>query len=195
MSPATTASAFALLFLAELGDKTQLVAMSLAHRHRAGPVLAGICAAFLVLDVLAVAVGAALYELVPEWVVLLAAGLLFLGFGVHIWRAGDEAEEAAEEVAAVGAWRVAAASFGLIFVAELGDKTQLALVAMAAATGETWAVLVGGTLALWAVSVLGVAVGATLLRRGPAVWVHRGAAVLFFAFGAWALLRAGGVFR
>jgi putative Ca2+/H+ antiporter (TMEM165/GDT1 family) len=193
MSPATTASAFALLFLAELGDKTQLVAMSLAHRHRAGPVLAGICAAFLVLDVLAVGVGAALYELVPEAAILLVAGLLFLAFGVHIWRAGDEAEEAAAEVAARGWWRVAAASFGLIVVAELGDKTQLAMVAMAAATGETWAVLVGGTLALWAVSLLGVAVGATLLRRLPAVWVHRGAAALFFAFGGWALLRAGGL--
>ena len=192
MSPTTAASAFALLFLAELGDKTQLVAMSLAHRHRAGPVLVGICAAFLALDVLAVAVGAALYQLVPEAAILLVAGLLFLGFGVHIWRAGDDAEAAAEAVAASGWWRVAAASFGLIVVAELGDKTQLALVAMAAATGETWAVLVGGTLALWAVSALGVAVGATLLRRLPAVWVHRGAAVLFFAFGGWALLRAGG---
>ena len=189
---ATIASAFAVLFLAELGDKTQLVAMALAHRHRAGPVLAGICAAFLVLNLLAVAVGAALYEMVPEWAVLLFAGALFLAFGVHIWRAGEEEEEAAEEVAATGWWRVAAASFGLIFVAELGDKTQLALVAMVAATGETRAVMVGGTLALWAVSVLGVAVGATLLRRLPAQWVHRAAALLFFAFGAWALIRVGG---
>ena len=190
MDPATAASAFALLFLAELGDKTQLVAMSLAHRHRAGPVLAGICVAFLVLNGVAVAVGAALYEMVPEWAILLFAAVLFLGFGIHIWRAGDETEEAAEAVAGAGWWRVAAASFGFIVVAELGDKTQLALVAMAAATGETWAVLTGGTLALWAVSVLGVAVGATLLRRLPALWVHRGAAILFLAFGVWALLRA-----
>lgn len=190
MSLTTAASAFGLLFLAELGDKTQLVAMALAHRHRAGPVLAGIGAAFLVLNALAVAVGAALYEMVPEWAVLLFAGALFLAFGVHIWRAGEEEEEAAEEVTATGWWRVAAASFGLIAVAELGDKTQLALVAMVAATGEAWAVLVGGTLALWAVSVLGVAVGATVLRRLPAVWVHRGAGVLFLAFGIWALLRA-----
>jgi len=192
MSLTTASSAFAVLFLAELGDKTQLVAMALAHRHRTGPVLAGICAAFLVLNLLAVAVGAALYEMVPEWAVLLFAGALFLAFGVHIWRAGEEEEEAAEGVAATGWWRVAAASFGLIFVAELGDKTQLALVAMVAATGETRAVMVGGTLALWAVSVLGVAVGATLLRRLPAQWVHRAAALLFFAFGAWALIRVGG---
>lgn len=85
----------------------------------------------------------------------------------------------------------AASAFAVLFLAELGDKTQLALVAMAAATGEAAAVLVGGTLALWAVSILGVALGATLLRRLPELWVHRGAAVLFFAFGGWALVEAG----
>ncbi|MFA9460279.1 TMEM165/GDT1 family protein [Thiohalorhabdus sp. Cl-TMA] len=189
MSLATIASTFAVLFVAELGDKTQLVAMSLAHRHRAAPVLAGILTAFLVLNVLAVAVGAVLFELVPKQWILLAAGLLFLAFGYRIWREGEEDEEM-EDVAARGGWRVALGSFALIFVAELGDKTQLALVALAASTGETLAVLIGGTLALWLVSLLGVAVGATLLRRIPAVWVHRVAAVLFFAFGAWALFRA-----
>ncbi|MFP4616459.1 MAG: TMEM165/GDT1 family protein [Thiohalorhabdus sp.] len=70
-----------------------------------------------------------------------------------------------------------ASTFAVLFVAELGDKTQLALVALAASTGETLAVFIGGTLALWLVSVLGVVVGATLLRRVPAVWVHRVAAV------------------
>ncbi|KPV39654.1 hypothetical protein AN478_11070 [Thiohalorhabdus denitrificans] len=189
MSLATVASTFAVLFIAELGDKTQLVAMSLAHRHRAAPVLAGILGAFLVLNVLAVAVGAALYELVPERWILLAAGLLFLAFGYRIWREGEEDEEV-EDVAARGGWRVALGSFALIFVAELGDKTQLALVALAASTGDTLAVFLGGTLALWLVSVLGVVVGATLLRRVPAVWVHRVAAALFLAFGAWALWRA-----
>jgi len=189
MNLATIASTFAVLFVAELGDKTQLVAMSLAHRHRAYPVLAGIFAAFLVLNLLAVAVGAVLFELLPKPWILLAAGLLFLAFGYRIWREGEEDEEV-EDVAARGGWRVALGSFALIFVAELGDKTQLALVALAASTGETLAVLIGGTLALWLVSLLGVIVGATLLRRIPAVWVHRVAGLLFFAFGAWALVRA-----
>ncbi len=193
MSLSAAASAFAVLFLAELGDKTQLVAVGLAHRHRATPVLVGICTAFLVLNLLAVAVGASLYGLIPEPWILLVAGLLFLGFGIHIWRAGDEDEAAGETVRATSPWRVAAASFALIFVAELGDKTQLALVAMAAATGEALAVLAGATLALWVVSGLGVALGATLLRRLPTLWVHRGAAALFFGFGGWALFQAAGV--
>jgi len=193
MSLSTLLSAFGVLFLAELGDKTQLVAMSLAHRHRPLPVLLGIGTAFLVLNILAVAVGGALYQFLPEHWILIGAGLLFLAFGVHIWREGADEEEVAEEVAARGGLRVALASFGLIFVAELGDKTQLALVAMVAATGEPLAVFVGGTLALWLVSLLGVLVGATVLRRLPAHWVHRSAALLFFAFGGWALVRAVGL--
>lgn len=192
MSLSTALTAFAVLFLAELGDKTQLIAMSLAHRHRAAPVLVGILAAFAVLNLLAVAVGAALYELVPERAVLIAAGVLFLGFGWHLWRAGEE--EAEEETGTGrGGWGIALASFGLIFVAEMGDKTQIALVAMAAATGQPGATFIGATAALWAVSILGVAVGATLLRRIPALWVHRGAALLFAAFGVWAFGRAAGL--
>jgi putative Ca2+/H+ antiporter (TMEM165/GDT1 family) len=192
LSLSTTLTAFAVLFLAELGDKTQLIAMSLAHRHRAAPVLVGILAAFAALNILAVAVGAALYELVPERAVLLAAGVLFLGFGWHLWRAGEEEGEEETETGRSG-WGIALASFGLIFVAEMGDKTQIALVAMAAATGQPGATFVGATAALWAVSVLGVAVGATLLRRIPALWVHRGAALLFAAFGVWAFGRAAGL--
>lgn len=192
MSLSSAVTAFAVLFLAELGDKSQLIAMSLAHRHRAAPVLAGILAAFAALNLLAVAVGAALYELVPSYAVLTVAGVLFLGFGWHLWWAGAEEADEEADVKRSG-WGVALASFALIFVAEMGDKTQIALVAMAAATGETWATFLGATAALWAVSILGVAVGATLLRRIPALWVHRGAALLFAAFGLWALGRAAGL--
>ena len=192
MSLSTVLTTFAVLFLAELGDKTQLIAMSLAHRHRPAPVLVGILAAFAALNLLAVAVGAALYELVPEWVVLTAAGVLFVGFGWHLWRAGEEEAEEEAQTSRSG-WGIALASFALIFVAEMGDKTQIALVAMAAATGQPWATFTGATAALWAVSILGVAVGATLLRRIPALWVHRGAALLFAAFGVWAFGRAAGL--
>lgn len=75
----------------------------------------------------------------------------------------------------------------MIFVAELGDKTQLAVVALAAGTGDIWAVFAGGTLALWSVSLLGILFGCTLLRRLPQGWVHRAAALLFFALGLLAL--------
>jgi len=188
MDLAAVTSAFVLLFLAELGDKTQLMTMTLAHRYPVRPVVAGVFSAFLLLNLLAVGVGAALYRYLPTAAVLVAAGLLFLFFA---WRSWREAEEGAEEgEAETGNGRGAVvASFSLTFGAELGDKTQLALVALAAGSGAVWSVFVGGTLALWAVSAIGIAVGATLLRRVPRRWMHRAAAALFAVFGVLALVQ------
>ena len=81
-------------------------------------------------------------------------------------------------------------AFTLLFLAEMGDKTQLAMIALAAQSGELWSVFVGGTLALWAVSLLGILVGHTLLRRIEPRWVHRAAALLFLVFGLLALGQA-----
>jgi len=185
MDPTVILSSFALLFLAEMGDKTQLMAMTLAHRYRPVPVAIGVCSAFLVLNLLAVALGELLFRYVPKPAVLVAAGALFLFFAWKSWRDadGDEAEEGERR----GGHGVVLSSFALIFVAELGDKTQLALIALAASTGDTWSVFTGGTLALWCVSLIGVAVGSTLLSRIPRAWMHRAAAVMFAIFGVLAL--------
>lgn len=180
-------SAFALLFLAELGDKTQLMTITLAHRYPPRPVLAGAFLAFFVLNLLAVLAGAALYRYLPQQVVLVAAGLLFLFFAWRSWREAEGGEE--DEMQAGDGRGAFLASFTLIFVAELGDKTQLALIAFAASTGALWSTFVGGTLALWAVAAIGVAVGSTLLRRMPRHWMHRVAAALFLAFGLLALAK------
>jgi len=185
MDLAVVGSAFVLLFLAELGDKTQLMTMTLAHRYPVRPVVAGVFSAFLVLNLLAVGVGAALYRYLPTAAVLVAAGLLFLFFAWRSWCEADTDEDAGkEETDGRGAF---VASFTLTFVAELGDKTQLALVALAAGSGAVWSVFVGGTLALWAVSAIGIAVGSTLLRHLPRRWMHRAAALLFALFGLLAL--------
>jgi putative Ca2+/H+ antiporter (TMEM165/GDT1 family) len=178
-------TAFSLLFLAEMGDKSQLLAMTLAHRYRAGQVIAGTFAAFALLNLLAVWVGQALFEWIPQALVLLTAAVLFLYFGWSAWREAECCDE--DEVHVIkpnGGFRT---SFTMIFVAELGDKTQLAMVALAASTGKIWSVFIGGTLALWAVSLVGILCGATLLRRLPKVWVHRAAAVLFIGFGLLAI--------
>jgi putative Ca2+/H+ antiporter (TMEM165/GDT1 family) len=184
MDYAVLLSTFALLFLAEMGDKTQLMAMTLAHRYRALPVILGTFAAFALLNLLAVLVGEGLAQIIPRKVVLIAAGLLFLLFAWRSWR--DSGEEATQATT-IDHRRAWLASFSLIFVAELGDKTQLAMVALAAKTGALWSVFVGGTLALWAVSLLGILVGATLLRKVEPRWVHGAAALLFALFGLLAL--------
>jgi Ca2+/H+ antiporter, TMEM165/GDT1 family len=191
MSLSIVLSSFALLFLAEMGDKTQLIAMTLAHRYRAIPVAIGVCAAFVVLNLLAVLLGGLLFRYVPQEVVLVAAGLLFLFFAWRSWRdASDEEEEITERRGGSG---VILSSFALIFVAELGDKTQLAMVGLVATTGAPWAVFTGGTLALWSVSLLGILVGSTVLSRFPRSTMHRAAAVLFALFGVLALLRGAGL--
>jgi putative Ca2+/H+ antiporter (TMEM165/GDT1 family) len=181
------ASAFALLFVAEMGDKTQLTAMTLATRYRALPVAIGVCSAFLVLNVLAVLVGQVLFRYVPKQAVLLAAGMLFLVFAWKSWQASDEDEEASGPADARSA---VITSFLMIFMAELGDKTQLALIALAASSGAVWSVFAGATLALWAVSLIGIFVGATLLKNVPKALMHRAAALLFAGFGLLALWRA-----
>ncbi len=182
-------SAFTLLFLAEMGDKTQLMAMTLAHRYRVAPVIGGTLLAFLVLNLLAAWVGEALFRYVPQQLVLLTAGGLFLFFGHRSWRDAAHGDE--DGGTPRGGGRGAfVSSFVLIFVAELGDKTQLALVALVAGTGELWSVFVGGTLALWAVSLIGILLGSTVLRRVPKAWMHRAAALLFFAFGIAAVAQA-----
>jgi putative Ca2+/H+ antiporter (TMEM165/GDT1 family) len=184
MDYAALLSAFVLLFLAEMGDKTQLMAMTLAHRYKVLPVVVGTFAAFALLNLLAVLVGEGLARIVPRNAVLIAAGLLFLLFAWRSWRDSEGEVTAATTIDHRRAWLT---SFTLIFVAELGDKTQLALVALAAKTGELWSVFIGGTLALWVVSLLGILVGNTLLRRVEPRRVHAAAALLFVLFGLLAL--------
>jgi putative Ca2+/H+ antiporter (TMEM165/GDT1 family) len=182
-------SSFALLFLAEMGDKTQLMAMTLAHRYPVKPVITGALLAFLVLNLLAVVVGEALYQLVPQRAVLIFAGGLFLFFSYRFWREASEGVEDASAEPSSGHGALIS-TFLLIFVAELGDKTQLVLIALVGTTGELWSVFVGGTLALWAVTLIAILLGATVLRRVPKVWMHRVAAGLFLVFGILAVSQA-----
>ena len=80
-------------------------------------------------------------------------------------------------------WRVMLTTFGVIFLAEMGDKTQLAAMTMAAQSGRPWAVLIGSSLALVCVSALGVAVGGLLGQYLPLIWIKRAAAVAFIVVG------------
>jgi putative Ca2+/H+ antiporter (TMEM165/GDT1 family) len=85
-------------------------------------------------------------------------------------------------------WRTFITTFGVIFLAEMGDKTQLAAMTMAAQTGRPWAVLMGAALALTCVSALGVGVGAVLGQYLPLDWIKRAAAVAFIVIGVLILL-------
>jgi putative Ca2+/H+ antiporter (TMEM165/GDT1 family) len=86
-------------------------------------------------------------------------------------------------------WRLLASTFGVIFVAELGDKTQVATLLLAADSGSRWSVFAGAALALVSTTALGVLVGANLTHLIPPVWIRRSAGIVFIGLGALYLFR------
>lgn len=177
---------FLLIALAEFGDKSQLVCMTLAARHRGLPVVLGAVAAFAILNLLAVLFGAAVAAWLPEWVVTLAVAALFAVFGISALRYQDEEED--EEVEEKPGHGIFATTFLLIFLAEFGDKTQIAVAGMGSAT-DTAPVWLGATLALSCTSLLGVLAGRKFLHKLPLVWIHRISGLFFLALAVYALSR------
>lgn len=175
---------FFLVFGAEIGDKSQLVCMALAARYRPAPIVLGAVAAFIVLNLLAVTVGAAASLWLPEWLILAVVAVLFAVFGLLALRSADEDEDEVEPLGKYLFWSV----FGLIFMAELGDKTQLAIAGLSGVESVA-SVWLGGTLALALTTVLGVWLGRVLLQRIPIALVHRAAGVLFILFALWMVWR------
>lgn len=180
-------SAYALIALAEIGDKSQLVCMTLAARHRAWPVIVGASVAFLLLNGLAVLFGAGIAAWVPERVMAGVVAVLFAAFGIHALRNQDDDEcEAVTERPGHGIFLT---TLLLIFVAEFGDKTQLAVAGLAGSM-PPWPVWLGASAALVSISALGVWAGRTVLQRLPLHWLHRLGGAVFLIFAAIAAWRA-----
>ena len=177
---------FGLVFLAELGDKSQLVCMTLAARHRHWPVLAGATVAFVILNTLAVVFGAGLSHWVPERVLAAIVALLFAIFGILSLRAKEE--EGEEDVTERSGHGIFVTAFLMIFLAEMGDKTQIAVAGMAS-TLPVIPVWIGATLALFITSALGVVAGRKLLRRIPIHRLHQISGIFFLILAAFALTR------
>ena len=177
---------FLLIALAEFGDKSQLVCMTLAARHRGLPVVLGAVAAFAILNLLAVLFGAAVAAWLPEWVVTLAVAVLFAVFGISALRYKEEDED--EEVEEKPGHGVFATTFLLIFLAEFGDKTQIAVAGLGS-TAAAPAVWVGATAGLACTSILGVFAGRKFLHKLPLLWIHRVSGLFFLTLAIYALFR------
>ena len=178
-------AAFVVVFLAELGDKTQLVALTLAGRYPAVKVLAVLGAAIAVLQTLSVTAGALISRAVPERAIAVGAGLLFLAFAVWTWRSADEDEDAAASAGRAGLVSVAVA----FFLAELGDKTMLTTAGLAADRGAV-PVWIGSLGAMLAATALAVVAGKALTTRVPPRTLRRIGAVAFAVVGALTLVSA-----
>ena len=187
-------SALAVVFVAELGDKTQLVALGFGARYRLSQVLAGMLLAYVVASALSVGVGAAAGEVLPDTTLRIAGGVLFLGFALWALLDHDDDDDVALDDAAVGpasvpAPRVIASVAVAMFVAELGDKTMLATATLAS-TSQPIAVFVGALLGIFAAGTVGALIGRMLGDRLPVRIVRIGSAVLFAAFGVALLVSA-----
>jgi len=172
-------AALGLVFVAELGDKTQLVALGFGARHRLAPVLAGVVAAYATTNLLSVVVGGLLGAAFPTRAIGLVGGVLFLGFAVWTLRSGGEDDE---EVDDAGDRSVFWTVYAAMFVAELGDKTMLATATLAA-QGNPVLVWFGATIGIVLSGTLGVLLGRWFGANLPERVTRIGSAVLFAGFG------------
>jgi len=195
------ATAFGLIFISELPDKTAIASLVLGTKYPWRWVFAGVAAAFFAHVVIAVAAGSVL-ALLPQKPLEAIVALLFLVGAVLIWREGleDEDELEAEEEAELADapesgtfWRISSLAFGVIFVAEWGDLTQIMTANLAAKYHSPISVGIGATLGLWGVGLLAILGGKSLLRVLPMKWITRVAAAIMVGLCVWSFLKVAGV--
>jgi len=173
---------FGVIFVAELGDKSQLMALAFATRYRAVPVLIGITIATALVHLISVVIGGVLGAALPTSWITLAAGIAFLGFAAWTLR-GDQlsSDEAGRADRSTRSAVVAASA--AFFLAELGDKTMLATITLATTQGlvGTW---IGSTAGMVAADALAILVGQQLAKRVSEKVIRYAAAASFVVFGA-----------
>jgi len=170
---------FVIIFLAEMGDKSQLMALAFATRYRAATVLIAVTVATLLVHAGSVIVGAAFAMALPTDAIQIGAGVAFLGFAAWTLRGDEFGEEDEERANRSGRWALITIGTAF-FLAELGDKTMLATITLAT-TEEPWGTWLGSTLGMVAADAIAIAIGAVLGTRLPERWVK------LFASGAFAL--------
>lgn len=186
-------TAFVLVAPIELPDKTMFSTLVLATRFRPIPVFLGVTAGFGAHVVIAVVAGS-LVSLLPRQWVASAVTVLFIVGAVLLWRsAGEGAEEVEGDRTPHKewpAWHIALTAFGITFVAEWGDLSQLAIAGLAAHYNAPFSVFVGSFAALAFIAALAVFIGSKLVTRLPLKLVRRTAAVLFAGFAVYAAYEA-----
>ena len=171
--------AFLTTLLAEMGDKTQLVTLTLSSRFPPRQVLTGALAALAAITALAAILGDFLAQLLPDKVALLTSGCFFLVTGILMLFWGQTPGTPAQERGGT----VVVQTFLFVFFAELGDKTQLTAIALTAATGEPLSVFLGAMGGQFINHAAAAYLGSRFLTRLPAGTVRLASALLFVLFG------------
>jgi len=174
-----------IVVLAEMGDKTQLLAMAFASRFRWQTVMWGVFVATAANHLFAVLVGNYLTNIIPLNYIQIAASASFILFGLWTLR-GDKLEGEDKRFNFGPFWTVAIA----FFIAEMGDKTQLATVALAAEFNTILPVWIGTTTGMLIADAIGIIAGIVLHKNIPEKKIKWFAALVFIAFGLWGLYEA-----
>lgn len=175
-------------FIAEMGDKTQLMLIALTSKYKLRDIIFGTAAAILVLNGLAVLAGGLVSEFIPDWLIKTIAALAFLYFAASTI-AGEEEEEEEEGSGKSKIKFAPLAVFCTFFIAELGDKTQLTAITFGANEGMSAALVVwiGCSLGLFAADILGMLVGYLLKSKTPDGLLNTLAFAIFSIFGVFTL--------
>jgi putative Ca2+/H+ antiporter (TMEM165/GDT1 family) len=173
-------STFALIALAELGDKTQLTVIALSAKYDRKKVFSGVVLAFALVTGLGVLVGKGLLEIIPEGMIKIIAGLMFVVFGIWMLLSKEDCEDDDENPRVLNPF---ISTFSMIALAEMGDKTQLSAITLSAKYDSPYLVFLGAVLALVLISLLGIFAGKKLCEIVPMPKIKLGAAVMFILFG------------
>ncbi len=174
-------------FIAEMGDKTQLMLIALTSKYKLRDIILGTAAAILVLNGLAVLAGGLVSEFIPDWLIKTIAALAFLYFAASTIAVDDDDEEEGSGKSKIKFAPLAV--FFTFFIAELGDKTQLTAITFGANEGMSAALVVwiGCSLGLFAADILGMLVGYLLKSKTPEGLLNTLAFAIFSIFGVYTL--------
>jgi putative Ca2+/H+ antiporter (TMEM165/GDT1 family) len=170
-------SSFGIIALAELGDKTQVTIVCLSANKKVKTVFIGAILAFALVDGISALIGGTIAAFIPTQWVGIGAGVAFLVFGVYSLL--SKTEEAKINSSSLGIAR----TFSLIALMELGDKTQLSVIALAAEYDAPLMVFVGVMFALALLTVIGIFVGSVISRFVPMKYIKVGSSLVFILFG------------
>ncbi|MEV3854031.1 TMEM165/GDT1 family protein [Streptomyces sp. NPDC050095] len=187
LDPLAILTAFGLIFLAELPDKTMFASLAMGTRMKPLYVWFGTSTAFAVHVAIAVGAGS-LLGLLPDWIVKVVSALMFLFGAFMLLRGGgDEDDEDGAGKTVTGFWPVFGTAFMAVFIGEWGDLTQITTANLAATNG-TWSTAIGSAAALMSVSALALVAGRFIAKRVPLKTVQRIGGFCMLGLAVWTLL-------
>lgn len=171
--------AFLFVVVAEMGDKTQLLAIAMAGKYKVRQVMIGVFVATIFNHTLAVVVGNYLSSLIPMTTVKTVAAISFIIFGLWTLR-GDKIDDDEKKKSKFGPIITVAIAF---FIAEMGDKTQLMTIAIAAESNVPIFILMGTTVGMLIADGIGIIGGSWMCKHIPEKYIKWGAGIIFMLFG------------